>query len=53
MRYVSAERAIAAAGAAFAFSDEDTRHVTPSQAAVGRFRARLLKLLLVMGLVVA
>jgi hypothetical protein len=53
MRYVSAERAIAAAGAAFAFCDEEAQRYAPQPAPTSRFRAMLWKALLVTGLVVA
>jgi hypothetical protein len=53
MRYVSAERAIAAAGAAFAFCDEDAQRMAPRPAPAGRFRTIFWKALLVTGLVVA
>lgn len=53
MRYVSAERTIAAAGAAFAFSDEEAWRLAPPPRAFGsRFRALMWKALLVTGLVV-
>ncbi len=53
MRYVSAERTIAAAGAAFAFSDDDAvRHASP-EGIFKRMRAALWRVLLVTGLVVA
>jgi hypothetical protein len=53
MRYVSAERTIAAAGAAFAYTEDETiRHV--EEAGVFRkFRAAMWRMLLVTGLVVA
>jgi hypothetical protein len=53
MRYVSAERAIAAAGAAFAFCDEEAQRLAPAPVPFGRFRAMIWKALLVTGLVVA
>jgi hypothetical protein len=53
MRYVSAERAIAAAGAAFAFCDEDAQHLAPAPVPFGRIRAFMWKVLLITGLVVA
>jgi hypothetical protein len=53
MRYVSAERTIAAAGAAFAFSDEDAQRMAPHPVPTSRFRAALWRVLLITGLVVA
>jgi hypothetical protein len=53
MRYVSAERTIAAAGAAFAYSDDDAmRHVQP-EGMLRRLRTTMWRALLVTGLVVA
>jgi hypothetical protein len=52
MRYVSAERAIAAAGAAFAFSEDQPQSSGPVRPFV-RLKTLFLKALLVTGLVVA
>jgi hypothetical protein len=53
MRYVSAERAIAAAGAAFAFSDDEPRLATfTTRQPMGRFKAMVWRALLVSGLIV-
>jgi hypothetical protein len=51
MRYVSSERAIAAAGAAFAFTEDEPR-LSPDRP-VGQARGLWLRVLLVIGLVVA
>jgi hypothetical protein len=55
MRYVSAERSIAAAGAAFAWVEDDSAHIVKARSGsfASSFKRRFWRALLVTGLVVA